>query len=73
MKIIFICEREYPIDILKGKIIKTVKENYNILAPKNGVNITLHTKGLVILLDKEKEKVKIVDYVFTDKEINIIP
>lgn len=78
MKIEFICERFYPMDIDKVKIKKSVEESADILAPKNGDNMILQTPGLFILLNKEKNKVQIVDYVFTDniytdKAITLIP
>ncbi|MGK0469415.1 hypothetical protein [Clostridium sp.] len=66
MKVEFICERSYPMDIDKAKIKKAVEESADILAPKNGENMMLQTPGLFILLNKEKGKVQIVDYVFTD-------
>jgi hypothetical protein len=78
MKVEFICERSYPMDVDKAKIKKAVEESSNILAPKNGEKMILQTPSLVILLNKEKDKVQIVDYVFTenvytDKAITIIP
>jgi hypothetical protein len=78
MKIEFLCERSYPMDIDKAKIKKAVEESADIIAPKNGENMILQTPGLLILLNKEKGKVQIVDYVFTDnihtdKVITLIP
>lgn len=70
MKIEFICDRSYPMEINKAKIKKAVEENSNLLAPKNGENIILQTPSLLILLNKEKDKIQIVDYVFMDKYIN---
>jgi hypothetical protein len=41
MKVEFICERAYPMDIDKAKIKKVVDESSNILAPKIGENMIL--------------------------------
>lgn len=69
MEVNFTCERVYPNDFEKQLLKRAFKENRAVL--KDGENLVLTFKQGVVFFNMSKGVIEVMDFVFTNKIIDI--